>query len=108
MPVVVLLILLGCRKMIAAELLSLGIASPSDLPLHNGSILGLLLVLGLSGCSDWLLGQEGEVPNYFASDTDFLPVGCVGGTTAAKGTASGIAADVNVDSGADVPKGYSP
>jgi hypothetical protein len=53
MPTVVLLVLLGCWKPTAAELLALGIALPSDLALHNGNILGLL---ELSGCSDWLLG----------------------------------------------------
>jgi hypothetical protein len=45
-----------------------------------------------------------------ASDMDFLLVGCVGGTAtaaAAEGTASGTAADVDVDSGAHVPKGDS-
>jgi hypothetical protein len=82
MPIVVLLVLLGCWKLTAAELFSSGIASPSDLALHNESILGLLLVLGLSSCSDWFLGQESEVPNYSASNTDFLPVGCAGGTIA--------------------------
>jgi hypothetical protein len=59
MPAVVLPILLGCWKLIAVGLLSSGIASPSDLALHNGSILGLLLVLGLSGRSDLLVGLEG-------------------------------------------------
>jgi hypothetical protein len=38
--------------LIAAELFSLGIASPSDFTLHNGNILGLLLALGLSSYSD--------------------------------------------------------
>jgi hypothetical protein len=44
---VVLLVLLGYSKLSVAELLSLGIASPSDCALHNGSILVPLLVLGL-------------------------------------------------------------
>jgi hypothetical protein len=56
MHVVVLLVLLGCWKLTVVELLSSGIASPRDLALHNGSILGFLLALGLSGYSDWLLG----------------------------------------------------
>jgi hypothetical protein len=55
-----------------------------------------------------LLGQEGKEPDYFASDTDFLLVGCVGGTTAAnEGTASGIAIDADADSGVDIPEGDS-
>jgi hypothetical protein len=102
MLTVVLLDLLGCWKLTASELLSLGIASPSDLALYNGSILGLLLVLVLLGCSDWLLGQVGEVPDCSASNTDFLPVGFAGGTTtAAEGTASEFVADANAGSGAD-------
>jgi hypothetical protein len=47
------------------------------------------------------------VPDYSSSDTDFLLVGCAGGTTAAEGTASGIAADADAGSGADVPQGDS-
>jgi hypothetical protein len=81
----------------------------SGLVLQNGNILGLLLVLGLSGCSDWLLGQEGEVPGCSASSTGFLPVGYSGGTAAAEGTASETAVDADVDAGADagasVPEG---
>jgi predicted lipoprotein len=69
-------------------------------------------VLGLSSCSNWLLGQEGEVPGCFVSSTGFLPVGCFGGTVVAaatEGTASGIDVDVDVDSsaGASVPEGDS-
>jgi hypothetical protein len=65
-------------------------------------------VLGLSDCSDWLLGQEGEVTDCSASNTDFLPVGCVGGTAAAaEGTTSRIAANANVGSSADIPEGDS-
>jgi hypothetical protein len=30
----------------------------SGLVLQNGNILSLLLVLGLSGCPDWLLGKK--------------------------------------------------
>jgi hypothetical protein len=54
MPTVVHLVLLGCWKLTAVELLSSGIASPSDLALQNGNILGLLLVLVLPSCFDWL------------------------------------------------------
>jgi hypothetical protein len=44
-----------------------------------------------------------------ASGTDFLLVGCAGGTAAVatKGTASGTATDADVDAGADVPDGDS-
>ena len=49
-------VLLGHWELTAAELLSLGNATPSALVPHGGNILGLLLVLGLSDCSDWLLG----------------------------------------------------
>jgi hypothetical protein len=62
----------------------------------------LLLVLVLLGCSDWLLGQVGKVPDCSASHTDFLPVGFAGGTTtAAEGTASKFVVDANAGSGAD-------
>jgi hypothetical protein len=59
-----------------------------------------------------LLGQEGEVPGCSISGTDFLPVGCFGGTivvAATEGIASGIDVDVDVDSGAGatVPEGDS-
>jgi hypothetical protein len=73
-------VLLGHWELTAAELLSLGIASPSGLVLHSGNILVLLLALGLSDCSNWLLGQEGEMPGCSNSDTDFLLVGCAGDT----------------------------
>jgi hypothetical protein len=43
------------------------------------------------------------VPDYFASDIDFLLVGCVGGTAAAvEGSASGTAVDADAGSGVDV------
>jgi hypothetical protein len=104
-PAAVVLVLLGCWKLTAAELLSLGITSPSGLALQSGSILGLLLVLGLSSCSDWLLGQESEVPDCSTSDTGFLPVGCAGGTAAtAEGTSSRIVADVDAGFGAGIPE----
>lgn len=49
-------VLLGHWVLTAVELLSLANATPSGLVPHSGNILGLLLVLGLSDCSDWLLG----------------------------------------------------
>jgi hypothetical protein len=47
------------------------------------------------------------VPICFVSDTDFLLVGCAGGTTAAEGTSFEIAADADADSGANIPEGDS-
>jgi hypothetical protein len=106
MHVLLLLVLLGCWKLTAAELLSSGMASPNDLALHNGRILSLLFAQGISGHSDWLLGQEGEVSDYSTFDTDFLSVGCAGDTTAAaEGTTFGIVADADTGSGVDVPEG---
>jgi hypothetical protein len=64
MPVVVLLVLLGCWKLTAAELLSSDIASPSDLALHNGSILGLFLVLG---CLTALIGCWGRKARWLTA-----------------------------------------
>ena len=60
-------------------------------------------MLGLLGCSDSLLGQEGEVPGCSASDTDYLPAGCADDT--AVGTASETAADADADSDSDIPVG---
>jgi hypothetical protein len=83
----------------AAELPSSDNASPNGLALHNGSILYLLLALGLLDCSGWLLGQEDEVPTDSAFGTNFLLAGCSGGTAAdAEGTASGTVAEVGTDS----------
>jgi hypothetical protein len=94
MLVVVLLILLGCWKLAANELLSSGNESLSDLVPHSGNIHGLLLALGLSDCSGWLLRQEGEVSGYSVADIGFLPVGCASSTVVvAKGTASGTVVD---------------
>jgi hypothetical protein len=62
-------------------------------------------VLGLLGCSDSLLGQEGEVPGCSASDAGYLPAGCSDGTPAAVGTASETVADKGADSDADIPVG---
>jgi hypothetical protein len=104
-------VLLGHWELNAVELLSLGNVTPSGLFLHSGNILGLLVALGLSDCSDWLLGQEGKVLGCSISGTDHLLVGCVGGTAtaAAKGTASGTAIDADASSGAGagIPEGGS-
>jgi hypothetical protein len=69
----------------------------------------LVLALGLSGSSDWLLGQEGDVPDCSASSTDFLPVDYAGGTaaTATERTNSGIAAGADAGSSADILAGDS-
>jgi hypothetical protein len=77
---------------------------PNGFALHNGSILCLLLALGLLDCSGWLLGQEDEVPDYSASGTDFLLAGCFGGT---KGTAFRTTAEEDAGSAFDIPKGDS-
>jgi hypothetical protein len=102
-------VFLGHCELIVAGLLSSSIASPSGLAIRSGNTLSLLLALGLSGCSDWLLGQEGEVSSCSASGIGSLSVGCVGGTAAAaaEGTDFGIAADADAGSGADIPKGDS-
>ena len=61
----------------------------------------LLVVLGLLGHSGWLLGQEGELSGCSDTDTDFLPVGCSDGTTAAaEETASSTGAGADADAGA--------
>jgi hypothetical protein len=44
---------------------------------------GLLLMLELLGCSGWLMGWEGELPDCSDTGTDFLLVGCSDGTVAA-------------------------
>jgi hypothetical protein len=62
-------------------------------------------VLGLLGCSDLLLGQEGEVSGCSASDTDYLPASCSNDTAAAVDTASETAANADADSDADIPVG---
>jgi hypothetical protein len=77
MLVAVLLVLLGCWKLTATGELSSGNAMLSGLVPQSGNILGLLLTLGLLGCSNWLLGQEGEVLGCSASDIGFPNVGCV-------------------------------
>jgi hypothetical protein len=60
----------------------------------------LLLALGLSGHSSWLLGQEGELSGCSDAGTDFLPGECSDGTAAAaEETASGAGADVDVGAG---------
>jgi hypothetical protein len=105
MLVVELLFLLGCWKLVTAELLSLGNKTPSGLVPHSGNILDLFLALGylvvLVGC--W--GQEGEVSSCSASDIGFLLVGCVDGTVVAG--AEGIASRtvVDADAGSDADAG---
>jgi hypothetical protein len=105
LPVEVHLALLEHWGLSAAAPSSLGNASPSGLALHSGSILYLLLLLGLLGCSDSLLGQEGEVPGCSASDTSYLPAGCSDDTATAVGTASETDAGMGTDSDARIPVG---
>jgi hypothetical protein len=72
------------------------------------SLLGLVIVshlsprgsgaLQLSSSSGWLLGQEGEVSGCSIVGTDFLPVGCSGGTAAVD---EGTASDTSAATGAD-------
>jgi hypothetical protein len=100
--------LLGHWGPAAAELPSLDNASPNGPALHNGSIMCLLLALGLLDCSVWLLGQEDEVPDYSVSGTNFLLAGCSGGTsTDAEGTASRTATEADPRFAADIPEGDS-
>jgi hypothetical protein len=58
----------------------------------------LRLALELLGYSGWLLGQEGELPDYSDAGTDFLPAVCSYGT-AAEETTSGTGADADADAG---------
>ena len=84
-------------------------ALPNDPALHNGSILCLLLALGLLDCSGWLMGQKDEVLDYSSSGTDFLLAGSSGGTAAnAEGTASGTASKADTGSATDIAEGDSP
>jgi hypothetical protein len=62
-------------------------------------------VLGLLGCSDLLLEQEGEVTGCSASDTGYLPAGCSDDTAVVVDTASETAADADTDSDSDIPVG---
>jgi hypothetical protein len=80
----------------------LGNDSPNGLVPHSGNMHGLLLALELLGCSSWLLGQEGMVPDCYDVDTDFLPAGGSDGiAAAAEETTSGTAAaDSEADAGA--------
>jgi hypothetical protein len=103
----VLLVSLRCWKLVAAELLSSGNDSSNGLVPHTGNIHDILLALGLSGCSGWLLGQEDEVSGYSVADTSFLLVGCANGTAAVEGTAFEAASDVGIDAGAGVLEGDS-
>ena len=108
LPTEVHSVLVGHWAPAVVETSSSGNASPSGPALHSGSIICLLLALGLSDCSDWLLGQEDEVPDYSASGTDFLLTGCSSGTAAnAEGTVSGTAAEADTSPAADIPKGDS-
>jgi hypothetical protein len=64
----------------------------------------LLIALELLGYSGWLLGQEGELPGCSDAGTDFLPVECSNGTTAAaEETASSTGADADADADAGDP-----
>jgi hypothetical protein len=106
LPVEVHLALPEHWGLLAAAPSSLDNALPSGLVLHSGNILCLLLlVLGLLGCSDSLLGQEGEVPGCSASDTGYLLADCSDDTAAAVGTGSETAAGTDTDSDADIPVG---
>jgi hypothetical protein len=101
-------VLLGHWGLAVVEKSFSGNASPSGPTLHSGSILCLLLALGLPYCSEWWLEQEDGVPGYFVSGTDSLPVDYSNGTTTdAEGTASRTAADADAGSTADIPKGDS-
>jgi hypothetical protein len=71
-PVVALLVLLVYWLLVTAELLSLDSSSPSDFGLHSRSMHDLLLALEPLGYSGWLLGQEGKLPGYSDTGTDFL------------------------------------
>jgi hypothetical protein len=84
----------------------LGNDSPSGLVPHNGNIHDLLLALELLGCSDWLLGQEGEVPCCSSASMDFLLAGCSDGTAAAEGTiCTATGADSHANTNAKVDAG---
>jgi hypothetical protein len=100
--------LLGHLGLAAVDLPSSDNAFPNGPTLHNGSILCLLLALGLLDCSGWSQGQEDEVPADSASGTDFLLASCSGGTTAnANGTSSRTVAEAGADCAADIPEGDS-
>jgi hypothetical protein len=61
----------------------------------------LLLALEWLGYSGWLLGQEGKLPGCSDAGTNFVPVECSNGTTAAaEGTASGTGANADAGAGA--------
>jgi hypothetical protein len=62
----------------------------------------LLLELALLDYSDWLLGQEDELPGCSNIGTDFLPAECSDGTAtaAAEETASRTGAGADADAGA--------
>jgi hypothetical protein len=89
-------VLQGHWELTATELLSLGNESRSDLVPHSGNICDLLLALEWLGCSDWLLGQEGEVPGCSTAGTGFLPFGYSGGTTAADDAGADVLEELRV------------
>jgi hypothetical protein len=101
-------ILQGHWELTPAEMLSLGNESPSGLVPHSGNICDHLLALELLDCSDWLLGQEGEVPSCSIAGTGFLPTSCSSSTTvAAEGTSSDTVAGTDADVDAGVIEGDS-
>jgi hypothetical protein len=108
LPTEVHSVLLGHWGPAAVEPSSSDNASPNGPALHSGSILYLLLALGLVDCSDWLLGQEVEVPDYSVSGTDFFLSSCSSGTVAdAEGTTFVNVVEEDPGSAADIPKGDS-
>jgi hypothetical protein len=91
----------GHQELTAAELLSLGNDSPNGLIPHNGNMCDLLLLLELLGSSGWLLGHEGEVPDFSSAGTNFHLAGCSNGTAAEETTSdTSVGADVDVEAGA--------
>jgi hypothetical protein len=100
--------LLGHWGPTAVEPSSSDNASPNGPALHSGSILCLLLALGLLDCFGWLLGQEDEVPDYSAYGTNFHLIDCSDDIVVdAEGTASGTTAEADVGSAVDIPEGDS-
>jgi hypothetical protein len=93
---------MGHWELTAAELLSLGNDSPSDLVPHSGNTHDFLLALALLGCSGWLLGQEDGLPGCSDAGINFLLAGCSDGIAAdGEEIASGTAATgSNADAGA--------
>jgi hypothetical protein len=90
----------GHWELAAAELPSLGNASPSGVVPHNGSMHDLVLELEILGYSSWLLGQEGKVSGCSDAGTDFLPAGCSDGTAAKETAFDTAVAGSGADAGA--------